>query len=217
MDRFLKKKEVLSFSLVTGELPNVSDFVEWRRKRQNCKKLFEQILPDGTRHGEFYKKKVRPYGKKNIRPVGVKKVTANFFMGKLHGPFYSKVEDWTGVCVAKADFIHGNIERMTISCPGREKTTTELIFLEGYPVSIIGPLEVSEIIWDKKKRKLWLQSEQYGDVEILDETDREEDLDYSIWIISDHRDALEVYIPKEIGKKVYCSGRVSRIYIPVFV
>lgn len=137
-------------------------------------------------------------------------------MGKLHGPFYSKVKDWTGVCVAKADFIHGNIERMTISCPGREKTTTEIVFSEGYPVSIVGPLEVSEIIWDKKKRKLWLQSERYGDVEILDENEKKEDLGYSVWIISDQGDALEVYTPKGIGKRVYCAGRVTKIYIPVF-
>lgn len=216
MDRFLKKKEVLSLSLITGELPNVSNFVDWRRKRQNRKKLFEQILPDGTRHGEFYKKKIRSYDKKKNRPVGVKKVTANFFMGKLHGRFYSRVEDWTGVCVAKAEFIHGNIERMTISYPDSEAKTTELTFLGGYPVSIVEHLEVSEIKWDKKKRGLRFQEEDYGDVEILDEIDGEEDLGYSVWIISDHGDALEVYTPKGIGKKVYCAGRVSRIYIPVF-
>lgn len=216
MDRFLEKREVLSLSLITGEVPNVSNFVEWRRKRQNGKKLFEQILPDGTRHGEFYRKKIRPCDEKKIRPKSVKKVTANFFMGKLHGPFYSRVDDWTGVCVAKAEFIHGNIERMAIFYPDRETKPTELIFSEGYPVSIVGPLEVSEINWDKKKRKLWFQSEQCGDVEILDENDRKEDLDYSAWIISDHGDALEVYTPKGIGKKVFCAGRVTRIYIPVF-
>lgn len=213
MDRFLEKREVLSLSLVTGELPNVSDFVDWRRKRQNGKKLFEQILPDGTRHGEFYKKKVRPYDEKKIRLESTKKVTANFFMGKLHGRFYSRVEDCAGVCVAEAEFIHGKIERMFVSCA---EETTELVFSEGYPVSIVGPLEVSEVKWDKKKRNLQFQSEQCGDVEILNENDRKEERGSSIWIISNHGNVLEVYTPKGIGKRVYCAGRVTKIYIPVF-
>ncbi|ALH06864.1 hypothetical protein PMV_166 [Port-miou virus] len=208
MDRFLEKKEVLVLSLATGTIPETLRFVEWRRKMTHSKKTFEQILPDGTKHGEFYQRK----GSKCV-----KKVRAGYFMGKLHGSFRSKVEDWTGICVATAEFVHGSIEKMTISCPDRKNVVVELMFSKGYPIFIIEGSVISEIFWNKKKRRVTLQGQTHEDIRILDTHTSKRKCINSAWITTEYGDPLEVYVPTGMAKKVYSHhGRITKLWLPVF-
>ncbi|AEA07105.1 hypothetical protein LAU_0254 [Lausannevirus] len=98
MQKFLKKRGVIVFSLVNGSLPDPDDFTK-TVEDTDCSKY--EVLPDGTRHGSFFWK--NGYSEESCTykfgalhgehwrvydsPEVYIKTTASFRNGKLHGEF----------------------------------------------------------------------------------------------------------------------------------
>ncbi|AHA46055.1 hypothetical protein ISTM_157 [Insectomime virus] len=80
MQKFLKKSEVIPFSLVSQETPDPQDFLSL--KTSSAYGYSYTALPDGTKHG-MYHAKVEVY-------MGAFEERCDYSFGRLHGEFFYK-------------------------------------------------------------------------------------------------------------------------------
>ncbi|AMQ10803.1 hypothetical protein [Brazilian marseillevirus] len=98
MQKFLKKREVVSFSLCFEEKPRPEDFTRLKTVEAYGLRYYE--LPDGSKHGKL--------SLKTKSQLGVSEETAHFSFGLLHGEFHSTVKnDFVRTKETKGTFWNG--------------------------------------------------------------------------------------------------------------
>lgn len=153
--RFLKNREVISFALVEDVAVNPDGFVHTQRKSSKWirvrEKVTEQVLPDGTKHGKYFKFSSKDEWKKEKY--------INYRMGYLHGEYHTKEyngEKYTGNHSTISSESTGQFEK---GVPvgtfafhwqnlGQPIKTHFLTFVNGLPMLFKGKTDIL-LIWEE--------------------------------------------------------------------
>ncbi|AMQ10692.1 hypothetical protein [Brazilian marseillevirus] len=132
MQKFLEKREVMSFSFI--EKPRKKDFVMWEKKEYEM----YQVLPNGIRHGRYISSKQD------------QKETKNFRMGTLSGLWVAKTlgAKITGV------FVNGKISGK-LEIRGSIPSDICIVYDErGLPISCKSEYFETRMMWDLERKML---------------------------------------------------------------
>ncbi|AMQ10736.1 hypothetical protein [Brazilian marseillevirus] len=214
MERFLKNRELVTFSLATDCKVSPDDFVKvvYSKEKKDCFRKYKSlsVLPDGTRHGFT--------SKMSEEDSWAEGTNLTYHLGKLHGKFTHFTCDGlqtkcTGVFkdgMAQGTFL------FTTGYPSdspKRKKEFSLSFRDGRPIFFQGESRI-DIIW-KGDGSLTIKDKTYTRLFFSEENHHHgTDLVLGMGTFSDSLRVLTKH-----GKALYGTdktGRIRRIWLPVF-
>ncbi|AHA46128.1 hypothetical protein ISTM_230 [Insectomime virus] len=209
ISNFLGARECISFAVVAEYTILPERFISTRQKGNPTGQRYSatNVLPDGTRHGKFFKNSSGIYGK----------IEASFFMGKPQGKF--RMEREKPGMVIECHFNQGKTDVIHVTHKDSNmKYSVE--FEDGLPVRYTSEYRTEDILWDFEKKTLRLAEELYTNVEITSEKKR----DVAAVSPGNPLPFRGIYIPmpRKFSKRINCFDDFSysdlgELRLPVFV